>query len=193
MLPPHSLILTHTSSSLIVPLLPLMMVPEHTLKLFQILAIRVKIIPSILVSIYFILFLLQLISVQFYVVLFGTLVSWVYIRFFKVQDGIVGDRSEMFALASFFPEIFHPVIKPVSNAVYALFVAVGMCAPLANTNVLPMTATFETGVLATAQSKNDTADAERRRALALKALDQRLQQNQVVTPAEPEKTPETSL
>jgi hypothetical protein len=36
--------------------------------------------------------------------IYGLLISWVYCRFFKTQDGVRGDRSETFAFASFFPE-----------------------------------------------------------------------------------------
>jgi membrane associated rhomboid family serine protease len=53
----------------------------------------------------FVLFLIGLIHVAFYQALFGLLVSWIYIRFYKVQDGIRGDRSETFAFASFFPQV----------------------------------------------------------------------------------------
>jgi hypothetical protein len=34
----------------------------------------------------------------------GWVIGWVYIRFFKYQDGIQGDRSEAFAIVTFFPE-----------------------------------------------------------------------------------------
>ena len=34
----------------------------------------------------------------------GWVIGWVYIRFFKYQDGIKGDHSEAFALVTFFPE-----------------------------------------------------------------------------------------
>jgi len=34
----------------------------------------------------------------------GWVIGWVYIRFFKYQDGIQGDRSETFAIQTFFPE-----------------------------------------------------------------------------------------
>jgi hypothetical protein len=34
----------------------------------------------------------------------GWVIGWVYIRFFKYQDGIQGDQSETFAIQTFFPE-----------------------------------------------------------------------------------------
>jgi hypothetical protein len=35
---------------------------------------------------------------------FGVIFGWIYLRFFQVRDGAVGDRSEAFSFASFFPE-----------------------------------------------------------------------------------------
>nr|CAG8488256.1 3594_t:CDS:2 [Entrophospora candida] len=41
---------------------------------------------------------------QFLLVIYGWIISWIYLRFFKIQDGIKGDSSETFSFASFFPE-----------------------------------------------------------------------------------------
>lgn len=98
----------------------------------------------------------------------GWVIGWIYIRFFKYQDGIQGDQSEAFAIHTFFPEFLHPLIIFISNIVYDLLVKIKCCKPgsrtyrdleLGHTTPLPGSA---------------RAEAERRRALALKALDMRL-------------------
>ncbi|KAI8811361.1 hypothetical protein BJ742DRAFT_674844 [Cladochytrium replicatum] len=158
------------------------MVPEHTVNVFKIASVRVKYIPSLAIAGYIVLFLVDLVNAQLFIILSGTLTSWVYIRFFKQQDGIRGDRSETFSFASFFPEILHPFIAPVSNATFHLFVALRLLPPLA-ASVLPTTTAAMSSTIYGDLNKpqnplgSDTADAERRRALALRALDKRLAQN----------------
>lgn len=41
--------------------------------------------------------------IRIQLVFYGLFISWIYLRFFCVQDGIRGDRSESFSFASFFP------------------------------------------------------------------------------------------
>jgi hypothetical protein len=43
-------------------------------------------------------------QIQLIMAIYGLFISWIYSRFFRVQDGIRGDRSETFSFASFFPE-----------------------------------------------------------------------------------------
>ncbi|XP_071960562.1 transmembrane protein 115-like [Antedon mediterranea] len=101
----------------------------------------------------------------------GIFVAWVYLRFYQKQsDGkILGDMCDHFSFASFFPEIIRPPIAVFSNTVHGFLVKIKVCkkqvrkydvgAPSAITITLPGT---------------DPADAERRRQLALKALNERL-------------------
>uniref|UniRef100_A0A8B9VU25 Transmembrane protein 115 n=1 Tax=Anas zonorhyncha TaxID=75864 RepID=A0A8B9VU25_9AVES len=80
-----------------------------------------------------------------------------------------GDMSDHFAFATFFPEILQPAVGLAANLVYGLLVKVRLCrktvkrydvgAPSSITISLPGT---------------DPQDAERRRQLALKALNERL-------------------
>ncbi|PKU32295.1 hypothetical protein llap_17398 [Limosa lapponica baueri] len=80
-----------------------------------------------------------------------------------------GDMSDHFAFATFFPEILQPVVGLVANLVHGILVKVKVCrktvkrydvgAPSSITISLPGT---------------DPQDAERRRQLALKALNERL-------------------
>ncbi|KAJ3119513.1 hypothetical protein HK098_005392, partial [Nowakowskiella sp. JEL0407] len=85
-----------------------------------------------------------------------------------------------------------PVIKPVSNTTYAVLVAIGICTPIAalQQSGLPVSS-FDTGSLALAQ-KSETSDAERRRALALRALDMRIQEQQTQQGGEIKYAPEES-
>ncbi|XP_053809976.1 transmembrane protein 115 [Vidua macroura] len=100
---------------------------------------------------------------------FGLLSSWVYLRFYQRHSRGRGDMSDHFAFATFFPEILQPVVGLVANLVHSVLVKVRLCrktvkrydvgAPSSITISLPGT---------------DPQDAERRRQLALKALNERL-------------------
>ncbi|NXP80916.1 TM115 protein, partial [Ramphastos sulfuratus] len=95
--------------------------------------------------------------------------SWVYLRFYQRHSRGRGDMSDHFAFATFFPEILQPVVGLVANVVHSILVKVKVCrktvkrydvgAPSSITISLPGT---------------DPQDAERRRQLALKALNERL-------------------
>ncbi|NWS21102.1 TM115 protein, partial [Pachyramphus minor] len=95
--------------------------------------------------------------------------SWVYLRFYQRHSRGRGDMSDHFAFATFFPEILQPVVGLVANLVHSVLVKVRVCrktvkrydvgAPSSITISLPGT---------------DPQDAERRRQLALKALNERL-------------------
>jgi hypothetical protein len=79
-------------------------IPEHNIKIFQAISLRVKHLPSINILLHFLLFITGFISTLFYTVTVGSIVSWVYIRYYKYHDGVMGDRSETFSFASFFPD-----------------------------------------------------------------------------------------
>ncbi|KAG0346824.1 hypothetical protein BG004_000745 [Podila humilis] len=97
--------------------------------------------------------------------MYGLFISWIYSRFFRVQDGIRGDRSES------------TPVKHLSNACFGMLVKLKICSPtgfggsfrydLENPQMAGMGHTFT-------QPGSLRAEAERRRALALKALDMRL-------------------
>ncbi|KAF9919447.1 hypothetical protein FBU30_011022 [Linnemannia zychae] len=140
------------------------LVPEHLVTLWGAFSVRVK---SLLIGS----------QKHLLMTIYGMFISWVYSRFFKVQDGVRGDRSETFAFASFFPEAAQPLVKMVSNLVFGILVRLHICSPLG------FGATFQNDlespqmpgmVLPMSQPASLRAEAERRRALALKALDMRL-------------------
>lgn len=127
----------------------------------------------------------------------GLLTSWSYLRFYKRQPdltgmstgglGIRGDASETFAFACLFPDVMQPPIAFVADQVYALLVAVKILAPFSDDDIASgnqqVLARGEAGLPTLLNNQRGGGsrgsvrreEAERRRALALKALDQRLQ------------------
>lgn len=133
--------------------------------------VRMKVVPMLLLLILAILRLTTLIESNLLASYgFGVLSSWVYLRFYQRHSRGRGDMSDHFAFATFFPEILQPLVGLVANLVHGVLVKVRICrktvkrydvgAPSSITISLPGT---------------DPQDAERRRQLALKALNERLQ------------------
>ncbi|KAF9016592.1 hypothetical protein BGZ52_005713 [Haplosporangium bisporale] len=112
------------------------LVPEHLVTLWGVFSVRVKNLPIIFASYLIIEALITRSQVQLLMAVYGMLISWVYSRFFKVQDGIRG----------FGNTLQNDLENPQMS---------GMILPLS-------------------QPASLRAEAERRRALALKALDMRL-------------------
>lgn len=125
----------------------------------------------------------------------GFLIGWIYLRFYKLQPdlsttstggpGLRGDASETFAFASFFPDVMQPPIAVVGDQIYLLLVAVRLCTPFSAEAVASgneqAAARSESGLPSllngggrSNRGMGKREEAERRRALALKALDQRL-------------------
>ena len=172
------------------------LVPEHTVTILKgIVKIRVKHFPAI--------FLLGntisgvVIGTDTALVLswLGFLTSWTYLRFYKRQPdlsgastggpGLRGDASETFAFAYFWPDFVQPPIAVISNNIYNALTALGICTPfsaeaieLSNDQAMArgeggLPSLLNQGGRRGGGGKRE--EAERRRALALKALDQRLQ------------------
>ncbi|XP_063282697.1 transmembrane protein 115 [Pelobates fuscus] len=99
----------------------------------------------------------------------GMLSGWVYLRFYQRHSRGRGDMSDHFSFASFFPGPVQPAAALLGKLTHAALVKVRLCpravkrydvgAPSSITISLPGT---------------DPQDAERRRQLALKALNERL-------------------
>ncbi|KAG0088148.1 hypothetical protein BGZ93_010553 [Podila epicladia] len=153
------------------------LVPEHLVTLWGVFSVRVKNLPIIFASYLIVEALITRSQVQLLMAVYGMLISWVYSRFFKVQDGIRGDRSETFSFASFFPEAVQPPVKTLSNIVFGILVRLKVCSPLGFGNILSNdleNPQMSGMILPLSQPASLRAEAERRRALALKALDMRL-------------------
>ncbi|KAF9565165.1 hypothetical protein EC968_004224 [Mortierella alpina] len=153
------------------------LVPEHLVTLWGLFSVRVKTLPMLFTAFVVIESLLTRSQIQLMMAMYGLFIAWVYSRFFKVQDGVRGDRSETFSFASFFPESAQAPVKAVSNLVFGILVKLRICSPLG------FGASFQHDlespqmpgmVLPMTQPASLRAEAERRRALALKALDMRL-------------------
>ena len=106
----------------------------------------------------------------FILIQFGWLVSWAYLRFFQLSEtgGYRGDRSEAFAFVNWFPPIAHPVVQVISTKLFDLFVKLRIVKPWSGGNYSDLESA------STAAAPPSRAEAERRRAMALKALDQRI-------------------
>ncbi|RAH74765.1 rhomboid family protein [Aspergillus aculeatinus CBS 121060] len=172
------------------------LVPEHTVTIFQgLVKMRVKHFPALFLLLNTISGVVVGTRAAALLSWLGLVTSWTYLRFFKRQPdltgtstdglGIRGDASETFAFACLFPDLLQPPIAFFSDQVYALLVAARVCTPFSEEDIasgnqqvlargeagLPSLLSNQRGGRATAKRE----EAERRRALALKALDQRLQ------------------
>eukprot|EP01132_Coremiostelium_polycephalum_P001073 gene1073-1359_t len=111
-------------------------------------------------------------------IIFGPLVAWTYLRFYQKKGNIKGDFNESFSFATFFPEAIQPPIKIVSNIVYRILTKLHMCQPGTggNSSVLPMYNNNNSN------NSFSQADIDRRRALAVKALEERMNQQSTTLP-----------
>ncbi|KAI9285755.1 eukaryotic integral membrane protein-domain-containing protein [Umbelopsis sp. AD052] len=160
------------------------LIPEHLVQVFGgTVSIRVKNLLGILTAATIVSLILFQTLVVYNLVNLGWVVAWAYLRFFKWQDGVQGDRSETFALYTFFPDFLHTPIKAVSNIVFGILVALKCCKPFP-----PSWGYDLEGQASTSRSTpgplpgSARAEAERRRALALKALDIRLSSKHTPSP-----------
>lgn len=173
------------------------LVPEHTVTILKgIIKMRVKHFPAIFLllnSISGIIFGTDTAAILAWL---GLLTSWTYLRFFKYQPdltgtstnglGFKGDASETFTFATFFPDAIQPPIAFVTDQMYSFLVAVKVITPFSAEDIASSTenavARGQAGLPSllsnsgsSARSAGKREEAERRRALALRALDQRLQ------------------
>ncbi|KAF7555843.1 hypothetical protein G7046_g6463 [Stylonectria norvegica] len=155
------------------------LVPAHTVTLFRgILSLRVPRFPLLYIAIVFVLSLTPLLSrASFWLAIFGFLTSWTYLRFYKTvfpdldssqQASLRGDTSETFAFAEFFPGPVKPFVAAFADQVFGLLVAMRVCTPFSQGDAR------NDHMLHRGTPGSARAEAERRRAIALRALDQRL-------------------
>lgn len=137
---------------------------------------------------------------------FGFMTAWVYLRFFRVSpslsssatgDGSVikGDASDTFAFAHFFPEPIQTPLGALADGLYNTLISLKVCTPFSDQDIEAgneQASSRAEGGLPSIMNPNSRggrggtrAEAERRRALALKALDQRLQAARPPTTAAP--------
>jgi len=145
-------------------------IPEQEIRMFCAISVRAKYLSGILILINLTFLLLGISSHSFSFTFFGVIVSWTYLRFFQKKGNATGDMSDSFSFASFFPDIMQPSVTIISNIIYKVFLLCRCCTTSSSTQV---PSTPSESVLPTHEP---TADSERRRLRALKALDQRMQQ-----------------
>ncbi|KAF3765889.1 hypothetical protein M406DRAFT_276614 [Cryphonectria parasitica EP155] len=164
------------------------LVPAHTVTLFRgIFSLRVPRFPLLYLGLVLILSLTPLLTIaSFLLAIFGFLTSWTYLRFYKTvfpdldssqtPYSLRGDASETFAFAEFFPGPAKPLVAAIADQVFNVLVAMRLCTPFSSAEV--SAAAGGPGAYQhthrNAAPGSARAEAERRRALALKALDQRL-------------------
>ncbi|KAF8913111.1 eukaryotic integral membrane protein-domain-containing protein [Gymnopilus junonius] len=147
------------------------LIPEHQVQFFGVIKARVKTLPMTYLTLSTVLCFVGF-QCPWIIIQFGWFVGWVYLRFYKKNTGdsvggvdTYGDRSETFSLISWFPPFMHYPLTLLGNFVYSLATRFHLI-PSAGADV-------ELGGYAQVPV-NARAEAERRRAMALKALDQRL-------------------
>jgi membrane associated rhomboid family serine protease len=170
------------------------LVPEHTVTLFKdYVKIRVRHIPAIYVLSVCILAPLTGHYQTIPTAMLGFLASWIHLRFYKQAPpdlaaqhfSLRGDASETFRFSGFFPDFLHGQIDFVSDRVFDVLVSMGICVPFSTQEERN-----DYGHRTTPNVAN-RAEAERRRALALKALNTRSQAKQEAEMALNEPGPES--
>ncbi|KOS22892.1 putative membrane protein [Escovopsis weberi] len=160
------------------------LVPAHTVTLFRgVISMRVPRFPIMYMSIVALLSLTPILSrAALWLAVFGFQTSWTYLRFYKSAfpdldssqpASLRGDASETFAWAEFFPGPAKPFFAAVGDSVFSSLIALRLCTPLSHGDTAR--GGGGDGFPQRGAPGSARAEAERRRAIALKALDQRLQ------------------
>ncbi|KAL7029756.1 hypothetical protein ACKWTF_006345 [Chironomus riparius] len=102
----------------------------------------------------------------------GLFSSFIYLRFYqRHSNGIRGTNSESFIFANFFPTSIQPVINLLVNPIYKLSLNVGI---VKHQPIIPLNhSSSDMRSLTMSITPSDQQDNERRRAIALKALNER--------------------
>jgi hypothetical protein len=158
------------------------LLPAHTVTLFRgVVSLRVPRFPMIHILAVSILSLFAILSVaSFLLVTTAFLTSWTYLRFYKSAlpdlessqpSSLRGDPSESFALAEFFPDPVKPGVAALAASIFDVLVSLRVCTPFSAADI---SASRGEAHSQRGGPGGARAEAERRRAVALKALDQRL-------------------
>ncbi len=170
------------------------LVPEHTVSIYKgMVKMRVKHFPAIFLALNTLSGLILGTDVALFLAWYGLLTTWTYLRFYKHQPdisatatdgrGMKGDASETFAFPTFFPNVVQVPIAAFCDQVYVLLCNLKLCTPFSDEEIASgneqAAARGEAGLPTynKAHSGRGTSkreEADRRRALALKALDERL-------------------
>ncbi|NP_001121236.1 uncharacterized protein LOC100158312 [Xenopus laevis] len=99
----------------------------------------------------------------------GMLSGWVYLRFYQRHSRGRGDMSDHFSFASFFPGPVQPAAALLGKVTHAALVKLHLCSQAVRRYDVGAPSSITISLPGT-----DPQDAERRRQLALKALNERL-------------------
>ncbi|GLB35903.1 putative eukaryotic integral membrane protein (DUF1751) [Lyophyllum shimeji] len=169
------------------------LIPEHQVQVFGFMKARVKALPMAYLTLSTVLCIVGF-QCPWIIIQFGWFVGWVYLRFYKKNSSetlggvdTYGDRSETFSLVSWFPPFLHTPLTILGNFVFNL---------ATRFHLIPASSgDIEIGSYSQVPG-TARAEAERRRALALKALDQRLanssspvSSHSAATPSHPPRVP----
>lgn len=145
-------------------------IPEHQVQVFGVFGARVKSLPMAYNTFSVIMSLFGYQS-PYLLIQFGWLVSYVWLRFYKKNSGdalggsaVYGDRSETFAFIIWFPPFAHGPVSVLADTLHSL---------ASRFHLIP-SASYDIEAGYTQVPGGARAEAERRRAMALKALDQRM-------------------
>jgi len=145
-------------------------IPEYQIQLFGALKARVKSLPMAYNTFSVVMSIVGYQS-PYLLIQFGWLVSYVWLRFYKKSSGdslggstVYGDQSETFAFVMWFPPFAHGPVSVLADTLYSL---------ATRFHLIPVASHDVEAVYAQAPG-SARAEAERRRAMALKALDQRM-------------------
>ncbi|KAF2865387.1 eukaryotic integral membrane protein-domain-containing protein [Massariosphaeria phaeospora] len=173
------------------------LVPEHTVAIAKgLIRMRVKHFPAIFLVTNTISGIALGTETAMFLAWFGFFTAWVYLRFYRLSpslssattgDGSVikGDASDTFAFAHFFPEPIQTPMGKLTDQIYSTLITLNLCTPFSAEDIdagNEQASARAEGGLPSIMNPNSRggkggatrAEAERRRALALKALDQRL-------------------
>ena len=106
------------------------------------------------------------------VALHGGVGAWAYLRFYQVLEGRVGDPTEAFAFADFFPSALQPFVGAVAAQLHRIVSTLGLCRRSPATYDLGADNLMRSSTLPPGSAR--TADAERRRLKAERDLKARL-------------------
>jgi len=156
------------------------LIPEHQVQVMGVLRARVKTLPMAYLTLSTVMCLIGY-QCPWIIIQFAWLFSYLWLRLYKKSEDslghpIYGDRSETFAFVQWFPPFLHTPMSLLSNTAYNLG---------SKFHLIPSSAPdVESGGYTALPGPGSTrAEAERRRAMALKALDQRVAN---ASPAPPE-------
>jgi len=149
------------------------LMPDQDFNFLFIFPLKIKYMPGIFMLIAILLGIFVSANPSLPHTLFGCFFSWLYLRFFQRRsDGSIGDYSDSFSFAFFFPEILQPFVAWICGRIFNVFKMCGIMSSQRSSHIIDA---FDLDAQTTPMLP-DSADSERRRAKALRAIDKRLAQ-----------------